>query len=169
MMVFLLITSGFMAAAVTHDVSPQPVIDGERIVEDGSTLEQFAYYRSSTSENSIEASGFILTNLPQDAIVQKSSMGKFTSRFHDSEPRSDIQFTQIDSSSEDPQGYTYLSEPDTVTGTNTQRHAGFIFYEYEPLPSYPGSDLVYTSGQDKIHHHRTTNESETSFNSLIDS
>lgn len=169
MMVFLLITSGFMAAAVTHDVSPQPIIDGERIVEDGSTLEQFAYYRSSNSENVIEASGFISTNLPQDAIVHKSLIGKFILRFHTSEPRSDIQFTRIDSSSEDPQGYTYFSEPDTVTGINTQRYAGFIFYEYEPLPSYPGSDLIYTSGQDKVHHHSRANESETSFNSLIDS
>jgi len=169
MTVFLLVTSGFMAATVTHDVSPQPIIDGERIVEEGSTLEQFAYYRSSNSKNSIEASSFILAYLPQDATVQKSLIGKFSSRFHAIEPHSDLQFTRLGSSNQNPQGYTYFSEPDTVTGTNTQRHAGFIFYEYDPLPSYPDSNLVYTSGQDEVHRHDTTNELDASFNSLTDS
>lgn len=153
MAVFLLVTSGFVAASVTHDVSPQPIIDSDRIVEDGSTLEQFALYRSSFPENSIEASNFMLGHLPQGATVHRTGMSKFTSLFYPGEDRSKLQFTGLNSSNENPQGYAYFSEPQTVTGTNPTGHAGFIFYEYDPLPSYSESNMIYTSGQDEIYYH----------------
>jgi len=35
---------------------------------------------------------------------------------------------------------------------NTQGHLGFIFYTYEPLPSYTESDTIYTTGDDKVHY-----------------
>lgn len=158
---FLLVTSGFLSATATHDVSPQPIIDNNRIIEEGSTLEQFALYRAFNPENSINVSNFMLTYLPQDATVQRSQLGKFTSELYDDEDTTPyweegegqrIQFTQLNGSDNDLQGYRYLSEPDMVTGTITQRHVGFIFYKYEPLPSYPNPNKIYTSGQDEIHH-----------------
>lgn len=160
MVTFLLVTSGFVSATVTHDVSPQPIIDKDRIIEEGSTLEQFALYREFYPKNSIEVSNFMLAHLPQDATVQRSQLGKFTSAFYDDDTTPyweegedhSIRFTQLEGSDDDLQGYRYLSEPDTVTGTITQRHAGFIFYEYEPLPSYPNSNMIYTSGQDEVHY-----------------
>jgi hypothetical protein len=161
MIVFLLVTSGFVSATVTHDVSPQPVIDNDRIVEEGSTLERFGLYRAFTSKNSIEVSNFMLAHLPPDATVQISQLGKFTPEFSENEYTTpyweereghSIQFTQLEGANEDLQGYRYLSEPDMITGTITRRHAGFIFYEYEALPSYPNSNTIYTSGQDKVHY-----------------
>jgi len=147
---FLLITSGFASAAVTHDVSTQPTIDSERIIESGSTQEQFALYRDSMSRNSIVASNFMLSHMPDGAIVQRTQIGKFTDAFYTGDSRSDFQFTGLDSSAETTNGYVYLSEPDTVTGTNTQAHLGFIFYTYESLPSYTESNTVYTTGDDRI-------------------
>ena len=148
---FLLVTSGFVSAAATHDVSPQPIIDGERVVESGSTQGQFAYYRESMSRNSISASNFLLAHMPDGVDVQRTGLGKFTSLFYTGDRRANIGFTALDSSAES-QGYVYLSEPDTVTGTNTQAHLGFVFYNYEPLPSYTESNTVYTTGHDKVHY-----------------
>ena len=151
---FLLVTSGFVSATATHDVSPQPIIDGERIVESGSTQEQFAYYRSSSSQNSIIASNFILGHLPDGATVQRTALGSFAPQFYEGERFANIQSTPIDATTETSGGFVYLSESDTVTGVNTQRHLGFIFYTNEPLPSYTESDTVYTTGHDKIHYNR---------------
>lgn len=155
MTIFLLVTSGFVAATATHDVSTDPIIDGDRIVEDGSTLEQFALYRVSNPKNSIEASHFMLAHLPEDATLHRTGMSTFITTFYSGEPRSDIQTAGLDSSDDNPRGYAYFSEPQTVTGTNPQRHAGFIFYEYDPLPSYPESSMIYTSGQDEVYYHGT--------------
>ena len=156
MTVFLLVTSGFVSATVTQDVSTQPIIDEDRIDEEGSTLEQYALYRESMSRNSIEASHFMLAHLPQGATVERTRMSKYTSEFYSGESRSDIQFTRLDTSSENIQEYSYLSEPQTVTETLPQRHGGFIFYEYEPLASHPESNMVYTSGKDEVHYRAET-------------
>jgi hypothetical protein len=151
MVTFLLVTSGFVSATATHDVSPQPIIDGERIVESGSTQEQFAYYRESASRNSIVATNFVLGHLPDRASVERTALGKVIPEFYTGDRVANIQFTGIDGST-GPGEYTYLSEPDTVTGVNTQGHLGFIFYTYEPLPSYTESDTIYTTGDDKVHY-----------------
>lgn len=158
--VFLLVTSGFVSATVTHDVSPQPIIDNDRIVESGSTLEQFALYRAYNPKNSIEASNFILEYLPQGATIQKSHLGKFIPGFYEGKDKTpywnggkdySIRFTELEDSNTKLEEYRYLSEPDMVTGTITQRHDGFIFYQHKPLPSYSASNTIYTSGQDEIH------------------
>ncbi|MDB2282666.1 DUF2206 domain-containing protein [Halorubrum ezzemoulense] len=148
---FLLVTSGFVSAAATHDVSPQPTIDGERIVESGSTQERFAYYRESMSRNSIVASNFMLAHMPDGATIQRTQQGKFTGEFYTGDRRANIGFTALDNSAESASGYVYLSEPDTVSGTNTRGHLGFVFYTYDPLPSYTGSNTVYTTGHDRVH------------------
>ena len=150
MVVFLLVTSGFVSATVTHDVSPQPIIDGERIVENGSTLEQFAYYGGSSSRNSIVATNFMLAHLSDGTTVQTTRLGKFIPQFYTGERIANVQFTQIENTAESPREYVYLSETETVTGTNTQGLIGFIFYTYEPLPSYTESNTVYTTGYDKV-------------------
>lgn len=150
---FLLVTSGFVSAAATHDVSPQPTIDSNRIVESGSTQERFAYYRDASPRNSIMASNFVLAHLPDGAVLQRTSLGSFTSAFYTEDRISNIRSTPLDVSTEDSQEYMYLSESDTVTGTNTQGHLGFIFYTYEPLPSYIESNTVYTTGNDKLHYY----------------
>ena len=152
MTVFLLVTSGFASAAVTHDVSPQPIIDGERIVESGSTQEQFSYYRASASRNSVTATNFMLGHLPNGASVYGTALGKFIPQFYDGERFPIAQFTGVNSSAQTQQGYVYLSEPDTVTGVNTLGHPGFIYFSYEPLPSYTGSNTIYTTGRDRIHY-----------------
>lgn len=152
--IFLLVTSGFVSAAATHDVSPQPIIDGDRIIEDGSNQEQFSYYRATASRNSVIASNFILGHFPDGATVHRTALGKFISVFYEGDRYANIQSVGIDSSVESPSGYVYLSEPDTVTGVNTVGHLGFIFYSHEPLPSYTESNTVYTTGQDKIHYNR---------------
>ena len=148
---FLLVTSGFVSAAATHDVSPQPIIDGERIVESGSTQEQFAYYRESSPRNSIVATNFMLGHLPDGTAVEGTALGKVLPYFYPGDRAANIGFRGIDGSMQSGE-YTYLSEPDTVTGVNTQRHQGFIFYDYEPLPSYTESSTVYTTGRDKVHY-----------------
>jgi hypothetical protein len=152
MVVFLLVTSGFVSAAATHDVSPQPTIDGERIIESGSTQERFAYYRDSSSRNSVIATNFLLAHFPDGVTVQKTQLGKFHQHLYTGERRANIQFTQLGNTAETSGEYVYLSEPDTVTGVNTQAHRGFIFYTYEPLPSYTESDTIYTTGDDKVHY-----------------
>ncbi|MDB2262074.1 DUF2206 domain-containing protein [Halorubrum ezzemoulense] len=152
MIAFFLVTSGFASATVTHDVSPQPTIDGERIVDSGSTLEQFAYYAGSSSRNSIVASNFMLGHLSDRATVQTTRLGKFIPQFYGGDRIANIRFTRMSSTAESSGEYVYFSEPETVTGMNTQRLIGFIFYDYEPLPSYTGSNTVYTTGQDKIHY-----------------
>jgi uncharacterized membrane protein len=149
---FLLVTSGFVSATATHDVSTQPIIDSERIVESGSTQEQFALYRSYMSHNSVVASNFMLSHMPDGAIVQRTGLSKFTGEFYEGERRADIMFTGVGRSVGNNQGYVYLSEPQTVTETNVYAHAGFIYYIYEPLPSYADSNTVYTTGYDKIHY-----------------
>ena len=150
--VFLLLTSGFVSAAVTHDVSPQPIIDGDRIVESGTTNEQFSYYRSANPRNSIAASNFMLAYAPDGATVYRTTLSKFISAFYTGDEQSAIQFTSLNSSNTNPEGYVYLSEPDTVTETNTRSHAGFVFYVYDPLPSYTNSSTIYTTGEDRVHH-----------------
>lgn len=152
MIAFLLVTSGFVSAAATNDVSPQPIVDGDRIVESGSAEEQFAYYRESMSPNSIVASNFMLGHLPDGATTQRTQLGKFTGQFYTGDRSANIQFTALDNTEAQSEGYVYLSEPDTVTGTNTQTHLGFIFYSHEPLPSYTESNTIYTTGDDRIHH-----------------
>ena len=101
------------------DYDPQRLCyDGERIVESGSTQEQFAYYRESMSRNSIVASNFMLAHMPDGATIQRTQQGKFTGEFYTGDRMANIGFTALDSSAES-QGYVYLSEPDTVTGSPT--------------------------------------------------
>jgi len=117
-------------------MSPQPIIDGERIVESGSTQEQFAYYRESASRNSIVATNFVLGHLPDRASVERTALGKVIPEFYTGDRVANIQFTGIDGST-GPGEYTYLSEPDTVTGVNTQGHLGFIFSRTSPCRRTP--------------------------------
>jgi uncharacterized membrane protein len=152
MVIFLLVTSGFVSATATHDVSPQPIIDGERIVETGSTQEQFAYYRESMSRNSVIASSFMLAHMPDNAAIQTSGLTKFTNLFYTGDRTANIQFTGLDTSTGSQRGYVYLSEPNIVTGKHIQNHLGFIFYNNEPLPSFTESSTVYTTGKDEVHY-----------------
>jgi len=62
-------------------MSPQPTIDGERIIESGSTQERFAYYRDSSSRNSVIATNFLLAHFPDGVTVQKHNSVNFTSTF----------------------------------------------------------------------------------------
>jgi len=93
----------------------------------------------------------VLGHLPDRASVERTALGKVIPEFYTGDRVANIQFTGIDGYT-GPGEYTYLSEPDTVTGVNTQAHRGFIFYTYEPLPSYTESDTIYTTGDDKVHY-----------------
>ncbi|EMA70014.1 hypothetical protein C468_00725 [Halorubrum kocurii JCM 14978] len=152
MVAFLLVTSGFVSAAATHDVSPQPIIDGERIVESGSTTEQFAYYAGYTSRNTVTASNFLIAYLPDGANAEVTTVSQFIPYFYEGNRRANIQFSRFDGSTKNAEGYTYLSEPDTVTGKNTQSFLGFVFYTYDPLPAFDESNTVYTTGHDRVHY-----------------
>jgi hypothetical protein len=149
---FLLITSGFASAVVTQDISPQPIIDGERIVESGTTVERFSYYRVSNSKSSVEASAFILEFLPQEATISKTALGTFVPQLYGGNQESELSTTQLNSSVEHGPTYFYLSEPDTVTNTNTRQHVGFVYYLYERLKSFDNSSTIYTSGDDRVHY-----------------
>jgi hypothetical protein len=150
--VLLVVTSGFLSATVTHDVSPQPTIDGDRIVESGSTLERFSYYRLTTHRNSIEASNFMLAHLPADATVHKTALGTFLQQLYDGSRTSPIRFAQLNVQESRNPRYVYLSEPDTVTSTNTYGYRGFTYYAYRPLPAFHTTSTVYTTGVDELHY-----------------
>lgn len=140
----LLVTSGFVSATVTHDVSPQPEIDGERIVESGSTLERFSYYHISTNQNTVVASNFILGHVPDRSTVQGTALGELFHQFYTG--------PQPAATSETRSEYVYLSESDTVTGTYTYGLRGFTYYAYEPLPSFHESSRIYTTGRDELYY-----------------
>ncbi|MFD1633366.1 DUF2206 domain-containing protein [Haloplanus ruber] len=147
----LLVTSGFVSATVTHDVSPQPEIDGEDIVESGSTLERFTYYQVSTHRNTVVASTFVLDHVPDRSTLGTTTLGKFVQQFH-SGPRPNLGFTQLGAIGEPRPEYVYLSEADTVTGTNTDGLIGFTYFTYQPLPSFHESNRVYTTGRDELYY-----------------
>jgi hypothetical protein len=94
----------------------------------------------------------MLGHLPHRAIVQRTQLGKFIPQFYNGERVPNIQFTPIDNTADHSGEYVYLSESETVTGVNTLDLPGFIFYTYEPLPSYTESSTVYTTGDDKVHY-----------------
>ncbi|SEO83779.1 Predicted membrane protein [Halorientalis persicus] len=152
----LIVTSGFIPAVVTHDVSPQPEIDGQRIVESGTRLEQFSYYRVSSQKNSIFTSNFILGHFPNDATIHKSKLGKFNQQLYEGQRRANVGFTQLEAPGEAAQKYIYLSETDTVTDTNTNGFRGFTYYTYDPLYPYDTASTIYTTGDDRIHYNDRT-------------
>jgi uncharacterized membrane protein len=149
-LVLLLVTSGFVSATVTHDVSPQPIIDGNRIEKSGTMLEQFAYYAIYNPRNSLFASNFIWRYFPDDSIIRKTTLGAFIPTFFGGEDRSGIETVPLAETESTPDSHIYLSEADAVTGTNTVDKRGFVYYIYEPLHPYRTRHKIYTTGKDRI-------------------
>jgi hypothetical protein len=150
--VFLLMTSGFVSATMTHDVSPNPIIDGERIQEDGSRNEKFAYYRSSVPFSTITTSAFIRENIPANSIVEKSRLTRYRPQFIGEVSAEQVRFERLDRSPVPPGNFIFISKSDINTNTITQQWLGFVYYEYHSISSYPSTNKVYTTGNDRVLH-----------------
>ena len=145
----LVITSGFVSATVTHDVSPQPIIDQEQIIEEGNVQEQLSLYRKYTSRSMITASHFMLTYASDGSAMYGTTSGQFIGTFYDRPTSVSFDFNSLEEYG-GGSGYIYLSEPDLVSDTLTTGYLGFDFYEYETLPSYRSESVVYTNGDNKV-------------------
>ena len=149
LIVLMLVSSGFVAATVTHDASRVPNFDRDRIIESGDKIEQFALYRVYNPESSVLASIFISNHVPIDKTIYRSQFGFDLTALSQSEG-ADPEFKSIRTSSDIGVGYTYISEPDTVTNTITTGFNGFIYYEYIELPNLEDQDKIYSNGDSKI-------------------
>jgi hypothetical protein len=148
--VFLLVSSGFAAATVTHDASRVPNFDQERIIESGDRIEQFALYRVHTPESSVVASGFIAERVPDRGRVYTSRLGSFEPRvtaFEETYP----EIRGIQNVRDTRNAYVYIAEADTVTGTITTGFNGFVYYDYIELPRFSERQKVYTNGRAKLY------------------
>lgn len=152
LMIFFLFTSGFVPAVITHDVSPNPSIDQERIVESGSTHEKFAYFRSRVPATTVHASGFIQSYIPNRHTVERTRLSRYKPQFDQtSEGESgNPEFMRLNESDERYSNYVFLARADIVTGTSTQQWVGFIYYRYHPIPSYEADNKIYSIGKDEI-------------------
>ena len=64
--------------------------------------------------------------------------------------RNDLQTRLIKQYEDVGKGYTLISEGDTVTGTITTEHRGFVYYDVIELRDFPETNQVYHNGREKI-------------------
>jgi hypothetical protein len=150
LVVIMLVSSGFVAATVTHDASRVPNFDRDRITQSGDPIEQFALYRVYTPERGLFASSFIAEYISEESTVYKSDLGTYSTRLQTpEEPDPNIQ------SIEDPEdlneGYTYIGQADTTSGTITTGFNGFVYYDYFDLPKLTSKNKLYTNGLAEIY------------------
>jgi uncharacterized membrane protein len=150
LVIIMLVSSGFVAATVTHDASRVPNFDRDRIVQSGDPLEQFALYRVYTPESAIFASSFISKYISDESTVYKSRLGTYNT---DPRPSSDTNpnIRNIQQPADLNKGYTYVAQADTTSGTITTGFYGFVYYEYFGLPEFTNEDLIYTNGRAKVY------------------
>lgn len=150
LVIIMLVSSGFVAATVTHDASRVPNFDRDRIVQSGDRLEQFALYRVYTPESGIFASSFIAKHIPDESMVYKSRLGTYQTQPRSSDGTGPI-IRDIQQPTDLNKGYTYIAQVDMTSGSITTGFYGFIYYEYFELPEFTNKDLVYTNGRAKIY------------------
>jgi len=75
-------------------------------------------------------------------------MGNFVPEF--TTPRNDLQTQYIQKYEDVGKGYTLISEGDTVTGTITTEHHGFIYYDMIELRDFPENNRIYHNGREKV-------------------
>lgn len=148
--IFLLISSGFAAATVTHDASRVPNFDRDRIMQSGEPLEQFALYRVYTPESELIASSFIARHIPDESTVHKSMLGTYQTDLRAPDETSP-QIKTIHSPENTTSGYTYVAQVDTTSGTITTGFRGFVYYDYFRLPDLPERNRIYTNGRSIIY------------------
>lgn len=150
LIILMLVSSGFVAATVTHDASRVPNYDRDRIMKSGDTLEQFALYRVYTPESSLIASSFISRHIPEKSTVYKSRQGVYQtelSEFNEKDPN--IQY--IKDPEDLTEGYTYIAQADTTSKTITTEFNGFVYYDYFDLPEFTNRNMIYTNGPSKVY------------------
>lgn len=72
-LVFFLVNSGFVSATVTHDRTPQPNIDRERILAEGASWQMYHLYHRYTPEKDQVASRWAVRNLDLERPFVMSS------------------------------------------------------------------------------------------------
>jgi hypothetical protein len=150
LVVLLLVTSGFISATITHDVSRVPNFDRERIVEDGDRIEQFALYQVYVPEQSIAATKRISEYVPSERRIYKSVISgqQISYSSHDGGVP---MWNTIQNPSDIDHSYIYIGQADTTTESITTEFNGFVYYEYFELPNFLSQNKLYTNGEAKLY------------------
>jgi hypothetical protein len=96
----------------------------------------------------VQSSGFLASYTPAQSVIYMSNMANFVPQF--TALRGDIQTKSIQGYEDVGKGYTLISEGDTVTGTITTDHYGFVYYETIKLRDFPKNSHIYHNGKEKI-------------------
>jgi len=150
LMILMLVSSGFVAATVTHDASRVPNFDRDRIIQSGDPIEQFALYRVYTPERGLFASSFIAEYIPDESTVYKSKLGTYSTELK-APDETDPNIQSIKDLEDLNKEYTYIAQADTTSGTITTGFNGFVYYDYFGLPKFTTKNKLYTNGPSKIY------------------
>ncbi|WP_248898292.1 DUF2206 domain-containing protein [Haloplanus halobius] len=150
LIVLMLLSSGFIAATVTHDASRAPNFDRDRIMQSGDPIEQFALYRVYTPESGLFASSFIAEYIPDESTVYKSKLGTYQTELTVPD-ETDPNIQSIENPDDLNEGYTYIAQADTTSGTITTGFNGFVYYDFFDLPQFISKNKVYTNGPAKVY------------------
>ena len=150
LIIVMLISSGFVAATVTHDASRVPNFDRDRIMQSGDKIEQFALYRVYTPESSLIASSFISQHIQEESTVYKSRLGVYQTELSTSN-ETDPNIQYIEGPKDLTKGYTYIAQADTTSRTITTEFNGFVYYDYFHLPDSTNKNMIYTNGPSKVY------------------
>jgi uncharacterized membrane protein len=150
LVVIMLVSSGFVAATVTHDASRVPNFDRDRITQSGDPIEQFALYRVYAPESSLFGSSFIAEYISDESTVYKSKLGVYSTEIKLPE-ETDPNIQNIEDPEDLNGGYTYIAQADTTSETITTGFNGFVYYDYFDLPKFSTKNKIYGNGPTKVY------------------